>query len=293
MENLVDDSIKGGPFEKLTIPIAVMFGVVVNIALLLNFDIVNKIPNIEKILRIIQREAETTETLLQNLKKEDRKIQKIFLHINSRNIRLKDFGSSLANKYLNGFELRDHGFHLIGEYWALKTYVLFWDFLSKEQEERKTAGNPENIIARVTHSNDVSIWQESYKPYHPFSQDLYLFQKKFVKNGGTIVRMLIGPFKEPDENYKSVISKMESIGIEVKYFHDEDVAERDFDFLFLADEKIVLKWFSGALGKRLAGCTLEDVVDDEVMKTWAALYEKCKERGDPVKSIPDGRQHHL
>lgn len=105
--------------------------------------------------------------------------------------------------------------------------------------------------------------------------------------------MLIGPHPTPNEDYQAVIEKMGNIGIEVKYFHDKEVMERDFDFLFLADENIVLKWFSGATGRRLAGCTIEDKIEDVVIKTWASLFEKTKEMGDPVNSIPPDREFHI
>lgn len=183
MEFLIEESLKDSPAKNLIIPIAVLFGLVTNIAILLNFDIVNKIPKIEHLLALINKQSKTSERLLENLKNEDKKIREIFLHLNSRDHRVKEFGSTLVNKYLNGFELRKNGFHLVGEYWALKTYVNFWSFLAAEQEKRKKEGNQQFIIARITHSNDIGIWKEDYKAYQPFSHELYLFQKKFMENG--------------------------------------------------------------------------------------------------------------
>lgn len=291
IEFFVETPLDGTPYKSLSIPLAVLFGLIVNIVLLLNFDLVNKIPGMEKLLSMIQGQSNSTQRLFESLEQEDKKLQKIFNHLHQRNNLIKAFGTSLVNAYLEGFQLIPNGYHLIGEYWALKTNVRFWEYLSALQENKKNANDSQFMIARVTHSNDISVWIEDYKPYRHFSHDLYWFQEKFIKNGGKIIRMLIGPTDTPNEDYQKVIHKMESIGIEVKYFSESEVVERDFDFLYLADEKIVLKWFSGASGKRIARCTIEDRVEDEVRLTWNTLFYKALKKGNPVKSIPKDREH--
>ena len=189
----------------------------------------------EKLLSMIQGQSNSTQRLFESLEQEDKKLQKIFNHLHQRNNLIKAFGTSLVNAYLEGFQLIPNGYHLIGEYWALKTNVRFWEYLSALQENKKNANDSQFMIARVTHSNDISVWIEDYKPYRHFSHDLYWFQEKFIKNGGKIIRMLIGPTDTPNEDYQKVIHKMESIGIEVKYFSESEVVERDFDFLYLAN----------------------------------------------------------
>ena len=291
IEVLVEIPLDKTPYKSLSIPFSVLLGLIVNIVLLLNFDLVNKILGIEKLLSIIQGQSNSTQKLLESLEQEDKKLQKIFHHLYQKNQYTKEFGTFLINLYLEGFQLIPNGYHLIGEYWALKTNVKFWEYLSNLQERKKLTNDPQFMIARVTHSNDISVWIEDNKTYQHFSHDLYWFQEKFIKNGGKIIRMLVGPTDIPNEEYQKVIRKMESIGIEVKYFAESEVIERDFDFLYLADEKIVLKWFSGASGKRIARCTIEDKVEDEVRLTWNTLFYETLKKGNPVKSIPKEREH--
>lgn len=275
---------------NIAVPFSIIVGLLSNVVLLLNFKILNRLPNIEDIQKKIDRQNSANEKIIKQLKDEENKIRDIFIHLSSKKILFKEFGSSLINDYLSGFVLTKKGVVLRGEYWALKTYLKFWEFLCQEQRKRFEDNNLKGMIARVTHSNDINIWHEGNSPYKQFSVSLYLVQKEFIDLGGIIVRMLIGPHKEPDDAYKKVIQKMEEIGIEVKYFSVSEVEESDADFLSLEDEEIALKWHSGQQGKRLASCEVENYVDPAIKRTWDYLYYRADDKGNRVMKIPHKRE---
>ena len=287
---LLDFSDSDGLIHELRLPLSVMSGMIFNIALLLNFNFINRIPKVEELQKSINRQLESSQNIFETLKQEETKIKEIFLHLNSKDLLFKEFGTILINDYLNGFSLTKKGIDLTGEYWALQTYVKFWETICNEQVIRKAQKGDKPLIARITHSNNVDIWLESNSPYRQFSVTLYLLQQKFIEDGGVVVRMLIGPTPEPNEKYIQVIKTMEDIGIEVKYFCNNEVEESDYDFLYLDDEEMVLKWQSAQSGVRLAKCIVENFIDNRIKRSWDYLYYRCKEKGTPVISIPEDRQ---
>lgn len=293
IEYQIEGPISKTGFSNLTIPISIAFSLIANIVVLLNIDLVKKIPAIEKLLFTIERQHEISTDLFENLKTEQVELQKIYSHLHGRKIEIREYGNELVKNYLAGFKLNSNGILLEGEHWSLQSYIQFWQYLAETQKKIKHEKTQNNIIVRLTHSNDINIWKTSSKPYKEYAEDAYLFQKKFIKNGGIIVRILIGKEEKANKDYDEVIEKMKSIGIEAKYLPQSEVPERDFDFSFLADEGIVMKWFSGNNGKRLSKCEITDEVDDVVKRTWASLFEKLKEKGDPITSIPKDREHHL
>jgi hypothetical protein len=293
IEYQIEGRINDTGLSELTIPISIAFSLIANIVVLLNVDIVTKIPGIEKLMHTIDRQHDVSTRLFESLKTEQVELQKIYSHLQGRKIEIQEYGNELIKHYLAGFKLYKGGIALEGEHWSLQSYIQFWQYLAEKQQNISEHKNQNNIIVRLTHSNDINIWRTSSKPYKEYAEDAYLFQKKFIKHGGIVVRVLIGEVETPTDDYKEVIAKMENIGIEVKYLPQSEVPERDFDFLFLADEEIVLKWFSGNNGRRLSKCEITDHVEDVVRRTWASLFEKLLERGDPIVSIPKERQHFI
>ncbi|MEM6737140.1 MAG: hypothetical protein AAF620_13840 [Bacteroidota bacterium] len=290
MEYLIEDALQKYNLTQLTIPVAIAIGILTNIALILNFDIFEKIPNVQKLQEDIKREIDSTERLLLALKEEETVIKDIFNRINQRNSILKDFSINLIGTYLKGFSNTSYGIELTGEYWALRTYMEFWDFLVKVQIEKEARGR-DCVIARCTHSNDISIWKESDKAYKEFSYDLYRLQREFIKHGGKIVRVFIGEDDAANDDYQEVMKRMEQMGIETKYLSQDETVERSFDFMYMPDEELAMKWITGARGRRLAKCIIEARVDLEVKSAWNSLWDKLIEKGDKIESIPEYREH--
>lgn len=219
----------------------------------------------------------------------DHKVNEVNNRLASLNGMAKVFGSKVYYNYLRNFRLVDNGFAVEGEQFALSSYAEFWRQLNEEQNIRNALKKP-CLIARITHSNEIQIWDPNMEPkaYKQAKLSLYNSQKEFVKNGGIIVRVLIGREKAPNANYKSIIEKMSEIGIEVKYFDETVYNVPDYDFLYLADEGIVLKWYA-ALGQNLTGFEVTDAVEDEVKEVWETIYNLLRDGGDPITSIPPER----
>lgn len=293
IETYVEEPIERTGLAHFTIPISIAFGLLSNIVILLNFDLLQRIPSIEKVIQKVDRQHDIATQLFQSLKSEDRKLQQIYTHLQSLDLTLKEFGDKLIKTYLAGFVLERRGILLQGEHWALQTYIKFWEYLANLQLHYQNNPEEKNIIARITHSNDINIWRKQDQAYQRYAEDAYMFQKLFISRGGIIVRILIGPTDTPSSEYVDVINNMNKIGIETKYISRTEVAERDFDFMYLADQGIVLKWFSGNSGRRLAQCMIVDHVEDDVKRTWANLFELLKEKNNPITSIPDDRQHSI
>jgi len=290
LEYLVEDILATHGLSNLTVPIAVSIGLLVNIALLLNFDLLAKVPKLFEIQNQLEKEIESNNALLLAFQKEETELKDTYLEIKQRNVFLRDFAVKLISSYLHGFRNVDNGIELSGEYWALKTYVEFWNQLILLQKERNQ-NNGKNVIVRCTHSNDIRIWIEYDRAYQDFSYDLYRNQREFIKEGGQIIRVFIGEDDKPNNDYEKVMRKMEKIKIETKYLSQKEAIERSFDFLYMPDEEVNMKWISGSRGKRLAKCIIEDKIDNEVRATWNSLWDKLIEKGDPIKSIPKGREH--
>ncbi len=71
-----------GPISKtgissLTIPISIAFSLIANIVVLLNIDIVTKIPAVEKLMLLIDRQHQISTKIFENLKTEQAELQKI------------------------------------------------------------------------------------------------------------------------------------------------------------------------------------------------------------------------
>lgn len=290
VENVID---KNSIIKDLAIPISIAFGLIANIVIILNFDLLKRLPGIEGLMNTVNRQNKVTSELFNTLKSEQIELQKIYTFLHSKDIILKEFGNNMIQKYLEGFKVDNEGITFTGEHWSLSTYIQFWEYLANKQKQIKESKIGDNIIARITHSNDINIWKSDTKLYRSYSESSYLYQKKFTDNGGIIVRILLGEDDKPNDDYKQVMKKMEGAGIEAKYLPQKYISEKDFDFLFLADEGIVMKWFSGNKGQKLSKCTIVDNVENVVEQTWAKLYDILNRNDDGIQSIAPNRQHDL
>lgn len=262
----------------------IVLAITIFLVFLTEIYIVTKdIPDNSSTLDKIGEELEGVDKFVKDLVTDKKRVSEIEGHLYAREDMVRDFGIKIWTDYLNAFEITEGGIYLEGQELSIKTAIKLWRMLSLKQILRPDRP----IIARITHSNDISIWlPEEIES----SNELYIFQQQFVANGGVIVRFLIGPTKEPDERYQRAIKRMEDIGIEVRYFYIHEVGEKDFDFLYLHDEQLVLKWYSGIQGKKLAGCFISDKQEEEIINRWAALFLKAKNDGRPITKIPPERE---
>lgn len=264
----------------------IVFAISIFLVFLVEIYIAAKdIPDNSSTLDYIGEELQGVDKFVKNLSIDKKRVSEIEGHLFGREDLVRDFGFKIWNDYLNGFQITEGGLYLEGEELSIKTAIKLWRMLSLKQ-----LLNPDKkIIARITHSNDISIWLPEE---NDASNDLYIFQQQFVKNGGVIVRFLIGPSKQPSERYLRAMRKMEEIGIEVRYFYIQEVGEKDFDFLYLHDEKLVLKWYSGIQGNNLSGCFISDKQEEEIINRWATLFYKAKNDGNPITKIPPQREFY-
>ncbi len=270
--------VTGGDDTPSTVAFSIFLGFIVDIFLSSN-SISENNESIQEIKERLNKSDKFIKTLVQHRQRVD----EIEGHLAARKDLVKELGSKVWNDYLESFEITERGIYLGGEELAINTAIKFWRMLSIMQSQNKS----KPIIARTTHSNDISIWLPDEKS---ISNDLYTYQKQFIQYGGIIIRFLIGHSIEPDERYQKAIDNMKENGIDVRYFSAIEVGEKDFDFLYLRNENFVLKWYSGIKGEKIAGCFISDKAEEEIINRWATLYYKTELNGNPITSIPKDLQ---
>ncbi|WP_430409077.1 hypothetical protein [Kordia sp.] len=172
-------------------------------------------------------------------------------------------------------------FIIKGEKQAMEAYLTFWKKMLKEQIKRNEVNNRKKnkpLIARITHSNNVKIWQENE---NPFAEDLLKIQKRFVESGGRLIRFFITNSDNIDETKKQKIKaivdnhrkKYKLATWHVITYSDE----LPYDFIYLHEEKIILKWFTTTSGQRLAWMEIVDEIPegDLTHSTWSKIWYKC------------------
>jgi hypothetical protein len=139
-------------------------------------------------------------------------------------------------KIIEDFEqtvsLSNTGVRIDGCEWALRAYQTVWEHLVEEQRRLNSAGK-EPIIARITHSNEISVW---FRDSDSVIRSLYVLQKNFVEYGGVIYRILIKNGTGNTESYEEVKKQMENAGVHV-YIIDQENYSAAFDFLLVLDDK--------------------------------------------------------
>ncbi|MFO0885459.1 MAG: hypothetical protein U0894_14940 [Pirellulales bacterium] len=204
-------------------------------------------------------------------------------------------GRMSQNDHSAKFLANEHGFEVTGEEWSLSGYQRVWEQLVEFQKRIQSENSGRCIVARITHSNDIDIWNENGKAGASRAESLLDLQENFIKHGGVIVRLLLYQGEQPGEIYESVAKRMQSIGIESRLCELKSDDEARFDFLWAClDEKndemhCVVKWFPGTGGLRLAGCEITDIADDEVRRLWRLFGGRSERKDGPFKHIPATR----
>lgn len=201
-------------------------------------------------------------------------------------------------KIIEDFEqtvsLSNTGVRIDGCEWALRAYQTVWEHLVEEQRRLQSEGK-DPIIARITHSNEISVW---IRDSDSVIQSLYVLQQTFVDYGGIIYRILIKERGANREPYEEVKKQMESAGVQV-YIIDQANYAAAFDFLLVRDDTgelggdVVVKWITGATGGKLAAAEVEDSITDVVRRDWRLVCNIVEEQNGGKKSfshIPESRR---
>jgi len=314
------------PAEKTSgyeyILLIILFAVV-NIALLLNLDLIKRIPNIEHLIKENRKSIKHHEDILNDVNKYNEHLQSIYRHFYSNiNWISSRIGHKIIGRYLEGFRLTKYGFSLRGESFALLSYIEFWNHILDIQSSPNMDNDDDRIIVRITHSNNIDLWYhgDSYDEHLRMSTRLYDLQDKFIKCGGRIYRIFIGNIDDLcnssdqemvteekirnetlKKKYLWVLNKMESIGISVRYLSKREAGERIYDYIFLHDQDVSVRWISGASGDKLVRCQIDNAIDAEIRDDWATLwYTLANQHFDdnsdasnrykqPFDPLPEGR----
>ena len=241
------------------------------------------VKNSEAINSIFNNTEKLT-SLSNSIKEDHQQLADIRKYLSRKSPMIYHIGSQIITNYLNDIKLEDNGFGVEGEYWALKCYRTFWEYLLAEQQKRQRSVQPP-MIARITHSSDIRLWM---KDREARAEELLILQQEFVKANGIIVRILIGPDKVMSGEYQDVKRQMEKVGIEVKYIAAKTNDDRSYDFLWLNDENYVLLWYTG-VGPFLSKCVITDSPDPDIGSRWRVLATRAEKEDSKIFKIPEER----
>lgn len=202
-------------------------------------------------------------------------------------------GVRTLRKYAKSFYVTSDGYAVEGEQGALTSYEEFWRLLVDKQKKLGFS-DAKRLIARITHSNDISLWSlRDRNNAHTLRQ----LQENFIKAGGIIVRIFIHAAEEPTEEYRQVMDWMEEIGVDARYVssnHPNIAIDFRYDFLLVRNdvenEHYVAKWYTGSHGMLLDKCEISDVIDDDVLARWNALVHASIAKYQELDVIPLSRQ---
>lgn len=183
-------------------------------------------------------------------------------------------GKDCLAAYLNEFKPIKHGFQIMGQGWALRSYEYFWKHLVEEQEGRQKSGGKNGIECVMTHSSPIDLWKG-------YSQSTYLrsLQQKFCSAGGRMLRVFIYSDAEPTRECVETMADMNDEGIATKYLQANDL-QLTYDFLWVQNMSYVVKWTMCAnVGGRIDSCEILDRVDDKVKENWELITAGLERAG--------------
>jgi hypothetical protein len=141
-------------------------------------------------------------------------------------------------RYLGGLLPTRHGFILEDLEWTLLCNSIFWEKLSKHQKDVK---DKESIFAFVTHAAAPGIWLKED------AEASLGQQKKFIEDGGKIIRVFIGQDAWPlgnDSKYKEAMKVMKKHYIDPFYMQRMETDTRLDDYTWIPSLGILQTWRS-------------------------------------------------
>jgi len=239
----------------------------------------------------LRQDLKVARELVKLLSEDSRGLVRTRLSLSARNEVVRRIGNRTLDEFQKLFATTRYGYEVHGEHQSLMAYRVFWDELVRLQQRIKKAPGYVReemcLIARVTHSNNVELWMPQH---YQIAQDLLKLQKKFIDEGGVIVRLLVSTAPEPDPNYETTIKEMKDIGIEARFLHDR--YKFDYDMLWVSNpnHNIVLTWHSGQNGKGLSHCRIMDHVDSTILSMWENLAGTSEKDEGVFELIPVNRR---
>jgi hypothetical protein len=209
---------------------------------------------------------------------------------------VRNAGKASYKDYSQKFQTTDHGYEVSGEDWSLSAYARVWERLVETQKQIEADGSNRVLIARVTHSNDIEIWNANGPFGRSRAEGMLSLQRDFIKHGGIIVRLLLYRPGESIETYTQVKEAMEEIGIETRLCELDLTDEAEFDFLWATtaedseNQHCVVKWFPVIGGRRLARCEITDLADEDVRRLWRHFAIRSEGKEGSFRNIPKDRQ---
>jgi hypothetical protein len=208
---------------------------------------------------------------------------------------IRELAEETLDEHLEGFSTEPGGLVVRGEVLSLRVYKQFWVRLvelQKQQREKYGDSDEHRLIARVTHSNDIRIWD----PDHSDSaRRLLSLQRAFVDAGGRIVRLLVhkdfGGNGDLRKQYEKVQKLMEEHRIEARLLHHPH--DYGFDLIWVDPVGLVVKWYSGASGQRVEKCEVLEYVGRDVREQWESLGVATEALNGRIKNIPASRQFEI
>jgi hypothetical protein len=263
------------------------------------FQQIKTVPKIEHLLQEVKTYEQDLQRLADTLSADGDRLSKLRTHLASRSPFMKLVGQHILGIYTKQIQTTDFGFTLESEHWALKGYEKFWQHLVEEQQ-RQGNDDGKRLIARITHANNIKIWLDE----EFLSSTLLMHQGAFVRAGGIIIRILVGPYKnleDPEAKYYLEAKKrMSEYGIVTKYVSSLNI-NYSYDFAWIDNPSSptsgdIVKWYSGAGGQMIDKCEFLDELEEGIRDTWIALaYRVTKsETADDKEAItqvlPQSRQ---
>jgi hypothetical protein len=251
-------------------------------------------------IKLQKEETNISKKIFRILDASNVRFKNLVSHINYADHFSKGLSTHMLNELFNRYEPITKGLRIKDEILSLQTYVYLWEYLSEFQKKisdsNKKLGinNTENcLIARVVHSNTIDIWTNEHDKYKDLSRQIFKWKKRFIDNGGIIVRIIIGDELNPNNDYLKAMDEMRKIGIEVKYLARPISTRIRYDFLLLYDESFIVKWISDAPGVALSECEYLNSNNKETARRWEDLFYLLRDRGNSISSIPDEREFFI
>ncbi len=185
-------------------------------------------------------------------------------------------GTKCLDDYQREFQAINKGFSIQGQEWAMRSYARFWEYLVEEQIRRKSQGHPP-LEARMTHSNDLGVWSSSW------ASSIREQNRRFKESGGRLLRVFIGTETTPNESYQKQMAEMRQLGVETSYLEQDGTIEVKFDFLWIPDLGLVVKWHSSPPEGHLHKCEVLEEVGSHIRNQWLQIQARLEAQTEPTR----------
>lgn len=256
----------------------------------------DNLQNLNKNINEIEQNSKSIVQLDSVIQAQQSKVQSLIFGMKNSKSFIRNYFTDIMRTYHDQFVINSDGFHIKDEQLSLIAYIQFWKYMNTCQIERKREAEKNGfplanncIIARINHSNSIHIWTNCHSRYSVYTNELLLEQKKFIEYGGVIIRILLGPDENPNDDYKKAIKAMQDHKVEVKYLKQTEHNARSSDFLLLHDEQLVYMWQADNTGNSLSETLIHQKVDKAIYNRWHRLYNELKNKGDEPITIPTNR----